>query len=128
MGIPTALHSCSTLQHLTDSEWPDDTICGCEGSPVKHPGVQGTFYGQQQVQDGGGTCSLSENYANTNHYPWTNGITGTLALNGNDFGDSGGCGMCVMYRGLGGGMGTTPVPTTGWAMGFVNNRSVPGPP
>jgi len=60
---------------------------------------QATFYGQQQAQDSYADCSLSENYANVNHLPWTTGISTTLALNGVKFGDSAACGLCVMYRG-----------------------------
>ena len=64
-------------------------------------GAQGTFYGQQQAQDSYAACSLSENYANVNHLPWTTGISTTIALNGIQFADSAACGMCIMYRGVG---------------------------
>lgn len=60
---------------------------------------QATFYGQQQAQDSYADCSLSENYANVNHLPWTTGVSTTLALNGIQFADSAACGLCVMYRG-----------------------------
>lgn len=74
------------------------------------------------MQDGMGKCSFSENYANTNHMPWTRGIAGTIALNKADFDDGKACGMCIMFRGTGGGTGTTPLSTQYWAMGFVNNE------
>ncbi|KAK9822508.1 hypothetical protein WJX81_007870 [Elliptochloris bilobata] len=101
------------------------TLLGELYGPTKEDALQygeATFYGQQQAQDSYADCSLSENYANVNHLPWTNGISTTLALNGIQFADSAACGLCIMYRGRGGGLGTTPVPTTAWAMGFVNNR------
>lgn len=84
--------------------------------------IQATFYGQDPMQDGMGKCSFSENYANTNHLPWTRGIAGTVALNKADFDDGKSCGMCIMYRGTGRGTGTTPLSTQYWAMGFVNNE------
>jgi hypothetical protein len=69
-----------------------------------------------------GKCSFSENYANTNHMAWTTGIAGTVALNRAHFDDGKACGACIMYRGVGGGKGTTPLSTQYWAMGFVNNE------
>jgi len=81
--------------------------------------TQGTFYGLGQ--DSQGTCSFSQNFANTNDLPWSTGTALTLALNNDQFANSAGCGMCVMYRGTGAGLGTTPIPAT-YTMGFVNNR------
>jgi len=76
---------------------------------------QATFYGQQQAQDSYADCSLSENYANVNHLPWTTGISTTLALNGVQFGDSAACGLCVMYRGTRPGCRSGPGPGPGSA-------------
>lgn len=73
----------------------------CRPRDQRRQWVQGTFYGQQQAQDSYATCSLSENYANVNHLPWTTGISTTIALNGIQFADSAACGMCIMYRGAG---------------------------
>ncbi|BDA51120.1 hypothetical protein COCOBI_17-3400 [Coccomyxa sp. Obi] len=81
----------------------------------------GTFYGHQQGQDAQGACSFSENYANAMNQAWADGAAITLALNRDNFDDSRGCGMCIMYRGIGGGIGVTPVSTTNWFMGIVNN-------
>ncbi|KAK9902216.1 hypothetical protein WJX75_007899 [Coccomyxa subellipsoidea] len=81
----------------------------------------GTFYGHQQDQDAQGACSLSENYANAMHLPWAAGAAVSLALNRDQFDDSRACGLCIMYRGIGGGIGVTPVSTTNWFMGIVNN-------
>lgn len=81
--------------------------------------MQGTFYGAGQ--DSQGTCSFSANFANTNDLAWTTGAALTLALNDAQFDNSAACGLCVMYRGTGAGLGTTPIPTT-YTLGFVNNR------
>ena len=82
--------------------------------------LQGTFYGAGQ--DDQGTCSFSQNFANTNLLPWTNGAKLTLALNNNQFDNSAACGLCLMFRGTGAGLGTTPIPAE-YTLGFVNNRS-----
>ena len=54
--------------------------------------------------------------------PWSSGANHTLALNDAMFDGSNGCGLCVKYRGTGTGLGTTPLSTTQWYTGFVNNR------
>ena len=56
--------------------------------------------------------------------PWSSGSNHTLALNDAMFDGSNGCGLCVKYRGTGSGIGTTPLSTTQWYTGFVNNRCV----
>jgi hypothetical protein len=77
---------------------------------------------------------------------WTLGAALSLAINKDMFDGSKACGTCIMYRGVwaescmhaccvaaglslrraahagtGGGIGVTPVSTTQWIMGFVNN-------
>ncbi|KAK9808944.1 hypothetical protein WJX72_006738 [[Myrmecia] bisecta] len=79
----------------------------------------GTFYGAGQ--DAAGTCSFSENFANTNSLSWTAGVYNTIAMNDPDFDNSKACGMCLMYRATGTGIGTTPIGRE-WKRGFVNNR------
>ena len=79
--------------------------------PSLLPSQQATFYGHQEGQDAQGTCSFSENYANTNGLPWTQGISTTIALNDAQFENGKGCGLCIMYRGTGSGIGTTPLAT-----------------
>jgi hypothetical protein len=54
--------------------------------------------------------------------PWTAGTMVTIALNHDQFNGGKGCGTCIMYRGLGGGVGVTPLSTTQWTMGIVNNQ------
>ncbi|CAL8470266.1 g9808 [Coccomyxa elongata] len=82
----------------------------------------GTFYGQQDGQDSQGTCSYNENFANSIKLPWTTGVDNTIALNDAQFANSGGCGLCIKYRGIGAGLGTTPLSTSEWKTAFVNNR------
>lgn len=84
--------------------------------------VQGTFYGQDSDQDAKGACSFNENYANIMSYDWHQGTMVTIALNREQFDNSRGCGLCIMYRGTGGGIGVTPMSTTQWTMGIVNNQ------
>lgn len=84
--------------------------------------VQGTFYGQDPDQDAKGACSFNENYANIMSYDWHQGTMVTIALNREQFDNSRGCGLCIMYRGTGGGIGVTPMSTTQWTMGIVNNQ------
>lgn len=84
--------------------------------------AQATFYGQDPDQDAKGACSFNENYANIMSYPWHQGTMVTIALNREQFDNSRGCGMCIMYRGTGGGIGVTPPSTTQWTMGIVNNQ------
>jgi len=84
--------------------------------------VQGTFYGQQDGQDAQGTCSYNENFANSVKLPWTTGVDATIALNDAQFASGSGCGLCIKYRGTGAGLGTTPLSTSEWKTGFVNNR------
>lgn len=81
-----------------------------------------TFYGQDPDQDAQGACSFNENYANIMSYPWHQGTMVTIALNREQFDNSRGCGLCIMYRGTGGGIGVTPLSTTQWTMGIVNNQ------
>jgi hypothetical protein len=91
---------------------------------VSHHGAlsQGTFYGQDPLQDAAGACSFNENYANLMSYPWSQGTMVTIAINREQFDNSKGCGTCIMYRGTGGGIGVTPPSTTQWTMGIVNNQ------
>ena len=89
--------------------------------------AQGTFYGQQADQDERGTCSFGRNFANTMKLPWSTGTHNTVALNDNMFNDSLPCGTCIMYRGTGQGIGTTPIPQN-WTRAIVNNRCVPAAP
>ena len=82
-----------------------------------------TFYGQDPDQDAKGACSFNENFANTMATdPWTKGTMVTIALNHDQFNGGKWCGTCIMYRGIGGGVGVTPVSTTQWTMGIVNNQ------
>ncbi len=92
------------------------------GADAGRARAQATYYGQQVDQDAAGTCSFGGNFANSMHLPWTNGVRHSVALNDNMFNDSLPCGTCIMYRGRGQGIGTTPVPTTNWTMAIVNNR------
>ena len=84
--------------------------------------MQGTFYGQQDNQDAAGACSYSANFANSNSLPWSSGTDMTVALNDAQWAGGAGCGLCVRFRGTGAGIGTTPLSTTEWKTGFVNNR------
>ena len=60
--------------------------------------LQATYYGHQEAQDAQGTCSFSENYANTNGLPWSLGTSTTIAMNDVQFENGKACGMCIMYR------------------------------
>ena len=84
--------------------------------------MQGTFYGQQDNQDAAGACSYSANFANSNSLPWSKGTDMTVALNDAQWAGGAGCGLCVRFRGTGAGIGTTPISTSEWKTGFVNNR------
>ena len=53
---------------------------------------------------------------------WTAGTMVTIAMNHDQFNGGKGCGTCIMYRGIGGGVGVTPLSTTQWTMGIVNNQ------
>ena len=61
--------------------------------------MQGTFYGQQQAQDGSASCSFNENRANTMNLGWTTGAAVSLAINNDQYAEGKSCGLCVMYRG-----------------------------
>ncbi len=61
--------------------------------------MQGTFYGQQQAQDGMASCSFNENRANTMNLSWTTGAAVSLAINNDQYAEGKSCGLCVMYRG-----------------------------
>ena len=61
--------------------------------------MQGTFYGQQQAQDGSASCSFNENRANTMNLTWTTGAAVSLAINNDQYAEGKSCGLCVMYRG-----------------------------
>ncbi len=83
----------------------------------------GTFYGQDPDQDARGACSFNENFANTmSSAAWTTGTMVTIAMNHDQFNGGKGCGTCIMYRGIGGGVGVTPPATALWTMGIVNNQ------
>ncbi len=84
--------------------------------------MQGTFYGQQGDQDAAGACSYSANFANSNKLPWSSNTSMTVALNDAQWAGGAGCGLCVRFRGTGAGIGTTPISTSEWKTGFVNNR------
>lgn len=81
--------------------------------------LQLTSYGTGN--DYQGACSYGANFANTVDLPWRTGTDLTLALNNDQFGGSAACGLCVMYRGLGSGLGTVPIPTNQWTFGLVTN-------
>lgn len=122
-GCPRDAQNIQTVRE-SDLGWLNSRRSG-ESLNLVVFAVQGTFYGAGQ--DNQGTCSFSQNFANTNNLPWTTGAALTLALNDAQFDNSAGCGLCVMYRGTGAGLGTTPIPAT-WTMGFVNNRQVDSMP
>jgi len=82
--------------------------------------LQGTFYGQQGNQDAAGTCSYGANDANTLNLEWTSKTQATIALNADQFQQGLACGLCMYYRGTGGGIGTTPIPSD-WQFAFVDN-------
>ena len=82
--------------------------------------LQGTYYGQQGDQDSAGTCSYGSAKSNTLDLQWTAGIRNTVALNADQFQQGLACGTCLYYRGTGGGIGTTPLPSD-WQLGFVGN-------
>ena len=48
--------------------------------------------------------------ANTDGLPWSSGLTMTIAMNDDQFGNSVACGMCVTFQGTGTGIGTEPIP------------------
>ena len=76
-----------------------------------------------ETQDAKGACSFNENFANTmSSSSWTTGTMVTIAMNHDQFNGGRGCGTCIMYRGIGGGVGVTPLSTTQWTMGIVNNQ------
>ena len=78
---------------------------------------------QTKKQDAKGACSFNENFANTmSSSSWTAGTMVTIAMNHDQFNGGKGCGTCIMYRGVGGGVGVTPLSTTQWTMGIVNNQ------
>ncbi|KAK9854210.1 hypothetical protein WJX84_008056 [Apatococcus fuscideae] len=79
-----------------------------------------TYYGPGG--DAQGTCSWGPNFANTLGLPATANAATTIALNDVDFSAGLACGMCVMFIGTGGGIGTTPISTTTWTLGQVTNR------
>ena len=84
--------------------------------------LQGTFYGQQSDQDAAGACSYGKNFANSTKMPWSSNADMTVALNDAQWELGAGCGLCVRFRGTGAGIGTTPIATSHWQTGFVNNR------
>ena len=86
--------------------------------------LQGTFYGQQSDQDAAGACSYGKNFANSTRMPWSSNADMTVALNDAEWDLGAGCGLCVRFRGTGAGIGTTPIATSHWQTGFVNNRCV----
>ena len=81
------------------------------------PFLQATFYGPGG--DAEGTCSWGPNFANTLGLPATANTANTIAMNDVDFSAGLACGMCVMYIGTGGGIGTTPISTTTWTFAQV---------
>lgn len=81
--------------------------------------MQLTSYGSQQ--DYQGACSYGTNFANTVNLPWRTGVPHTVALNADQFGGGLACGMCILYRGTGTGLGTVPVSTDEWIYGLVTN-------
>ena len=83
--------------------------------------LQGTFYGKGQ--DDQGACGFSSSAANSLNLPWTSGTTLTVAIDDFQYADGLSCGMCLKFRGVGTGIGTTPVPQT-WQYALVNNRYV----
>ncbi|KAK9823091.1 hypothetical protein WJX72_000218 [[Myrmecia] bisecta] len=81
-----------------------------------------TYYGNN---GGSGHCSFS--FSNSQVLSWASGITNRVAINSNLYLGSGTCGLCVAYRGLGTGVGNTPVPSQ-WQYALVSNAcpSCPG--
>ena len=82
--------------------------------------MQGTYYGQQGNQNAAGTCSYGSDNANTMGLEWTSGTQATIALNANQFQQGLACGLCMYFRGTGGGIGTTPIPAD-WQFAIVDN-------
>ena len=83
--------------------------------------MQGTFYGPGG--DAQGACSYGPNFANTLGLPATANTQNTIAMNDADFSTGLTCGMCIMYKGTGSGIGLTPLSTTTWT--FAQVREAP---
>ena len=45
----------------------------------------------------------------------------TVAMNDDQFAGGAACGLCVMFRGTGTGIGTVPVSTNEWTFALVTN-------
>ena len=89
----------------------------------KYPSFLSPKKQKKTKQDAKGACSFNENFANTmSSSSWTAGTMVTIAMNHDQFNGGKGCGTCIMYRGIGGGVGVTPLSTTQWTMGIVNNQ------
>ncbi|KAK9829703.1 hypothetical protein WJX72_007439 [[Myrmecia] bisecta] len=80
----------------------------------------GTFYGQQSGQNDAGACTYGLHYGNTLGLDWSKGVQTYIALNNAQFDQSNACGLCLMYRGTGPGIGVTPI-SRNWTYGFVDN-------
>lgn len=92
-------------------------------SPLSLPLLPLSQTQKTETQDAKGACSFNENFANTmSSSSWTTGTMVTIAMNHDQFNGGRGCGTCIMYRGIGGGVGVTPLSTTQWTMGIVNNQ------
>ncbi len=51
---------------------------------------------------------------------WKEGVQTYIALNRAQYNNSQACGQCLMYRGLGAGIGMLPIPSE-WQFGLVDN-------
>ena len=72
--------------------------------------------------DSAGTCSYGANFADTVNLDWSTGTELTVAMNDDQFDGGLACGLCVMFRGTGTGIGTDPVSTDKWQFALVTNR------
>lgn len=67
-----------------------------------------------------GTCSYGSAKSDTLTLPWSKDVNAYMALNAAQFQEGLACGMCLYFRGTGGGLGTTPLQAD-WQFGFVDN-------
>ncbi|CAL8463361.1 g2895 [Coccomyxa elongata] len=90
-----------------------------QGGGVRYDG-DGTYYGQQGGQNDGGACSFGKTFSNSLGLSWKAGVQTYIALNRAQYNNSQACGQCLMYRGLGPGIGMLPIPSD-WQYGLVDN-------
>ncbi|EIE27433.1 hypothetical protein COCSUDRAFT_39101 [Coccomyxa subellipsoidea C-169] len=82
--------------------------------------ASGTYYGQQDGQNDGGACAFGKSFSNSLGLSWREGVQTYIALNRAQYNNSQACGQCLMYRGLGAGIGMLPIPSE-WQFGLVDN-------